>query len=62
MGHVGLAEILVIILIVVLLFGAKKLPEIGSALGKAIKAFKKAGTEENDSTDDARDNEQNPTP
>ena len=39
----GIYEILFIILVIVLLFGAKKLPEIGSALGKAIREFRKAG-------------------
>ena len=43
MGRIGLPEIIFILLIIVLLFGAKKLPEIGSALGKALREFKKAG-------------------
>ena len=43
MGRIGLPEIIFIFLIIVLLFGAKKLPEIGSALGKALREFKKAG-------------------
>jgi len=34
-------ELLVILVIVVLLFGANRLPEIGSGLGKAIRGFKK---------------------
>ncbi|MFA5087759.1 MAG: twin-arginine translocase TatA/TatE family subunit [Candidatus Omnitrophota bacterium] len=45
MGRIGIAEILLILLVVVLLFGVKKLPEIGSAIGKAIKEFKKASRE-----------------
>lgn len=36
----GTTELLVILSIVVLLFGARRLPEIGSGLGKAIKNFK----------------------
>lgn len=43
MGRIGLPEIIFILLIIVLLFGVKKLPEIGSALGKALREFKKAG-------------------
>ena len=43
MGHIGVPEIALIVLAVIILFGAKKLPEIGSALGKAIREFKKAG-------------------
>lgn len=40
MGPLGLPEILIIFLIVMVLFGAKKLPEIGRGMGKAIKGFK----------------------
>jgi sec-independent protein translocase protein TatA len=40
-----MSEILVILVIVLVLFGSKKLPEIGSGLGRAIKNFKKATTE-----------------
>jgi len=43
-----MGELLIILLIVLLLFGAAKLPEIGRALGKAIKEFKKAGKEVKD--------------
>ena len=43
MGRIGLPEIIFVFLIIVLLFGAKKLPEIGSSLGKALREFKKAG-------------------
>lgn len=45
MGMPGMSEILVILVVVMLLFGAKKLPEIGSGLGRAIKNFKKATIE-----------------
>lgn len=38
----GTTEILVIILIIILLFGAKKIPEIARALGKASNEFQKA--------------------
>ena len=36
----GASELLIILAIVVVLFGARRLPEIGSGLGKAIKNFK----------------------
>lgn len=39
---IGMQELLVILLICVLIFGATKLPEIGRALGKTIKEFKKS--------------------
>ena len=45
MGMPGMQEILVILVVVLLVFGYKKLPEIGSGMGRAIKNFKKATTE-----------------
>lgn len=45
MFSVGPNQILLILLIVVIIFGAKKLPEIGGGLGKAIRNFKRASTE-----------------
>ncbi len=39
-GRIGLPEILLILLIVLLLFGARRLPEVGKALGKGIREFK----------------------
>lgn len=46
----GMAEGLIILAVVLLLFGGKKLPQLGSALGKAITNFKKGmdGSEESD--------------
>lgn len=41
----GMQELLIILLIVLVIFGAKKLPEIGSGMGRAIKNFKKATNE-----------------
>jgi sec-independent protein translocase protein TatA len=37
---IGIGELLVILVIVVVLFGARRLPEIGSGLGNAIKNFR----------------------
>jgi sec-independent protein translocase protein TatA len=39
-GNLGFMEILLILVVVLLLFGAKRLPEIGASFGKSIKAFK----------------------
>ena len=44
-GGFGMGEMVLIFLVVLLLFGAKRLPEIGSALGKGIREFKKATRE-----------------
>jgi sec-independent protein translocase protein TatA len=41
-GTLGLPEMLVILLIVILLFGASRLPEIGRGLGKGIRNFKES--------------------
>lgn len=40
-----MGELVIILLIVLVLFGASRLPEIAKALGKSIKEFKKAGKE-----------------
>ena len=43
-GQLGMGELVVLLLIVVLVFGAGKLPQIGDALGRSVKNFKKAMT------------------
>jgi TatA/E family protein of Tat protein translocase len=40
MFNLGMPELLIILVIALIIFGAGKLPEIGSALGKGIKEFK----------------------
>ncbi|MFN2431496.1 MAG: twin-arginine translocase TatA/TatE family subunit [Gemmatimonadota bacterium] len=40
-GGIGMQEILLILLIVLLVFGAKRLPELGQAMGKGIREFKR---------------------
>ncbi len=46
MGKFGLTEILVILVIVLLLFGGKKIPEMMKGLGSGIKEFKNAAKDE----------------
>lgn len=48
----GMGELVVILLIILLLFGASRLPEIARSLGKSIKEFKKAGKELKDGVED----------
>ncbi len=42
MFGIGMPELIIILVIILVVFGAGKLPEIGSALGKGIKNFKRA--------------------
>jgi sec-independent protein translocase protein TatA len=46
-----LPEILIILVVLVLVFGANKIPQLGDALGKGIRNFKKSQREEDDSID-----------
>lgn len=48
LGPLGVPELIVILFIVILIFGASRLPEIGRGIGKGIKNFKEA-------TKDAKD-------
>lgn len=48
MFGIGMQELLIILLICLLVFGANKLPEIGRALGKTIAEFKKSLKEDSD--------------
>ena len=41
-GGIGMPELLVVLVIVLIIFGAGKLPEIGKGLGKGIRNFRKA--------------------
>ncbi len=46
MFGIGLPELLIILLIVLIIFGASRLPEIGAGLGQGIRNFKKAFKED----------------
>jgi len=48
MFGLGMPELIVILVIIVIIFGAGKLPEIGSGIGKGIKNFKKATRDEDE--------------
>ena len=60
---IGIQELLVILLICLLIFGANKLPEIGRALGKTIKEFKKSlqeGHTDSDKEDENKKSDSSP--
>jgi sec-independent protein translocase protein TatA len=40
--NIGFSEIMLILVVVLLLFGAKRLPEVGSSIGKGIREFKRS--------------------
>jgi len=48
MGMPSMPELLIVLAIVVLLFGAKKIPDLAKGMGKGIKDFKKAIKEDED--------------
>jgi sec-independent protein translocase protein TatA len=46
MFGIGMPELIIILVIILIIFGAGKLPEIGGGMGKAIRNFKSATTDE----------------
>lgn len=48
MGNIGLVEILLVLLVVVLLFGGRKIPELMKGIGQGMKEFKKASKLDNE--------------
>ena len=55
MGGIGGIEIFIILVAALIIFGPKKLPEMGRSLGKAIREFKSAGSELQDELTKAAD-------
>ncbi|MFA5804661.1 MAG: twin-arginine translocase TatA/TatE family subunit [Melioribacteraceae bacterium] len=62
-GNLGAGEIILIVLVILILFGAKKIPELAQGIGKGMKEFKKALndvqedikiTDKKDSTDEKK--------
>ena len=52
LGDIGLPELLVILVIVLVVFGPGKLPDVGKAIGDALRGFKKALKESEESIED----------
>jgi sec-independent protein translocase protein TatA len=58
-GNLGFTEIMLIMVVVLLLFGAKRLPEVGASIGKGIREFKRSLSDTQDAImgpDDAQRN------
>lgn len=62
-GPVGPTELLLIALIIIIIFGARKLPELGKSLGEGIKNFRKSisSKEKNDKSSSDTDKPEPPT-
>ena len=56
-GSIGMQELVVILVIVLLIFGPGKLPEIGKGLGKAIKNFRQGASSLDESETDQKEDE-----
>ncbi|PIU41244.1 MAG: twin-arginine translocase TatA/TatE family subunit [Candidatus Omnitrophica bacterium CG07_land_8_20_14_0_80_42_15] len=55
LGRIGIGELVIILLIALLIFGAARLPEIGRALGRAVKEFKKGASDIEGQLDDKKE-------
>jgi sec-independent protein translocase protein TatA len=60
MPSLGFPELIVIMVIVLLIFGAGKLPGIGEALGKGIRSFKKAVSDRDDENTASKNEQEKP--
>jgi sec-independent protein translocase protein TatA len=56
-GGIGMSELLVVLVIVLIIFGAGKLPEIGKGLGKGIRNFRRASSGLDDIEGTMKENE-----
>jgi sec-independent protein translocase protein TatA len=61
MGNLGTTELLLILLVILIFFGSKKIPELAQGLGKGIREFKKAAREiEDDAAEEVKKIDQKP--
>jgi sec-independent protein translocase protein TatA len=53
--NIGMGELIIILLVVLIFFGAKRLPDLAKGLGRSIKAFKDGMNESSNSSDADKD-------
>jgi sec-independent protein translocase protein TatA len=56
MGNLGVPELLIILLVILVLFGAKKIPDLAKGIGQGIKEFKK-GIKDNEDDEKKSEND-----
>jgi sec-independent protein translocase protein TatA len=62
MFGLGLPELGIVAVVAILIFGPKKIPELGNALGKTLRSFKEGvGQADDESTEKEKDKEEEPT-
>ncbi|MCW6051426.1 twin-arginine translocase TatA/TatE family subunit [Microcoleus sp. A2-C5] len=62
MFGLGLPELGIVAVVAILIFGPKKIPELGNALGKTLRSFKEGvGQADDESTQKEKDKEEEPT-
>ena len=61
MGNIGLAELVVLLVVILILFGPGKLPEVGKALGKAVGEFRRGIKEGFDDKDTSKSESDTPS-
>lgn len=57
---IGTMEIVLILIVALIVFGPKRLPELGRSMGRGIREFKNSVTSDKDDDDDVRELEQKP--
>ena len=60
MGNIGTTELILILLVVLVFFGSKKIPELAQGIGKGIREFKKATREIDNDDEDSKKIDQKP--
>lgn len=60
MGNIGFSELLLLIFLVLLLFGARRIPDLGASIGKALREFRKANSDEMPNEKKAESQEKDP--